>query len=132
MRRVSLAAVAALLTACGQDPGQGRSDEQAAPGFEAPVMINPESPVNYPEDLFAQRVEGTVVLRLYVDERGTVLPESTRLAETSGYAALDSAAVAAVLQMRFAPARRDGTPVATVFLQPIHFRHPERSGPGGT
>jgi TonB family protein len=76
-------------------------------------------------------VEGTVVLRLYVDEQGAVIPDSTRLAETSGYPALDSAAIAGVPEMRFAPARRDGYPVATVFLQPVHFRHPERTGPGG-
>jgi hypothetical protein len=32
--------------------------------------------------------------------------------------------------MRFAPARRDGVPVATLFLQPVHFRHPARAGSG--
>jgi len=126
-----LAPFLAALTACAPDADRGGAPGQSAQGFETPVMINPESPVNYPDDLFAQRVEGTVVLRLYVDEHGTVVPESTRLAEASGFAALDSAAMAGVPQMRFAPARRDGAPIATVFLQPVHFRHPERTGPGG-
>lgn len=120
-----------IATACRQDAGPRSLPGQPAQGFETPVMINPESPVNYPEDLFGQRVEGTVVLRLFVDAQGTVVPESTRLAEASGYPALDSAAMAGVPLMRFAPARRDGAPVATVFLQPVHFRHPERAGPGG-
>jgi hypothetical protein len=32
--------------------------------------------------------------------------------------------------MSFAPAREDGRPVAAMFLQPIHFRHPARSESG--
>ncbi|OGU04337.1 MAG: hypothetical protein A2W29_08145 [Gemmatimonadetes bacterium RBG_16_66_8] len=120
-----------LLLGCSRDssPFAGESGDQA-PRFEAPVLINPESPVSYPEDLFAQRVEGTTVLRLFVDQRGLVVPESTRLAESSGFAALDSAALNGVGDMRFAPARRDGDAVATVFLQPVQFRHPDRSHGG--
>ena len=131
MSRASIAAVL-LLVGCSRDPGpMGRGSDDPAPRFEAPVLINPESPVRYPEDLFVQRIEGTTVLRLFVDERGAVLPESTRLAESSGFAALDSAALGGVADMRFAPARRNGEVVATVFLQPVQFRHPERSRSGG-
>jgi protein TonB len=93
-------------------------------------MVNPESPVSYPEDMFAQRVEGTVLLRLFVDARGAVVPESTRLAESSGFPALDSAAMAGVPRMRFAPGRRNGEPVAAAFVQPVQFRHPERLSAG--
>ncbi len=99
---------------------------ESLPSFEAPVLTNPESPVSYPIDLFEQRVEGTVVLRLFIDERGSVVPESTRIAEGSGYPPLDSAALHGVAAMRFAPARRSGRAVPTTFLQPIHFRRPER------
>ena len=99
-------------------------------GFEAPIVTNAASPVAYPVDLYEQGIEGTVILRLYADEGGTILPESTRVAEGSGYPPLDSAAVAGVTAMRFAPARRDGTPVATSFLQPVHFRRPDRTTPG--
>jgi TonB family protein len=99
------------------------------PGFEPPVITNPESPVSYPRDLYEQQLEGTVVLRLYVDARGKVVPESTRVAESSGYPALDSAAVQGVPNMRFAPARRDGQPVAAAFLQPVQFRRLPPSGP---
>ncbi|MBI3981356.1 MAG: energy transducer TonB [Gemmatimonadetes bacterium] len=122
-------ALGLALAGCGSGAPIGNAASVSR--FDAPVMINPESPVSYPEDLFAQRVEGTVLLRLFVDARGTVLPESTRLAESSGFPALDSAAMAGVSQMRFAPARRDGEPVAAAFLQPVQFRHPERSRPGG-
>ena len=56
------------------------------------------------------------------------VPESSQVAQTSGIPELDSAAVAGVAEMHFAPARRNGTPVATLFLQPVHFRHPARAG----
>ncbi len=49
----------------------------------------------------------------------------TRVAESSGYPGLDSAALAAVPQLHYAPAVRGGTPVATAFLQPIQFRNPQ-------
>jgi protein TonB len=122
-------AALALLPACGggQPPSEAPITS-ATPAFEPPVVTNPESPVNYPPDLWEQQVEGTVVLRLHLDERGTVVPDSTRVSETSGYPALDSAALRAVPDMRFAPARRGGQPVATTFLQPVHFRHQQRAG----
>lgn len=118
-----------LIAACGvEQPPADTPNTSTAPAFEPPVVTNPESPVNYPQDLWEQQVEGTVVLRLHLDAGGTVVPDSTRVAETSGYPALDSAAVRAVPDMRFAPARRGGQPVATTFLQPVHFRHQQRAG----
>ncbi|HWP36452.1 MAG TPA: energy transducer TonB [Gemmatimonadales bacterium] len=127
MRSAPVVALGLAACAGGAAPG---TTADSPPRFEVPVMVNPESPVSYPEDMFAQRVEGTVLLRLFVDARGVVVPESTRLAESSGFPALDSAAVAGVPRMRFAPGRRDGEPVATAFVQPVQFRHPERSTTG--
>jgi len=92
------------------------------------VAVNPDSPIQYPPKLFDQKVEGDVVLRLYVDSGGRLVPESSMVAEPSGYAPLDSAALAGAKRLRFAPARRRGLPVATAFLQPIEFRHPGASG----
>lgn len=116
------------VAACGgaDQPGELPATNGGPHGFEPPVATNPEAPVEYPLQLFDRQIEGTVVLRLFVDENGTIVPESTRIAEGSGHPALDSAALAGVSQMRFAPARNNGIPVATAFLQPIHFRHPVR------
>jgi TonB family protein len=75
--------------------------------------------------MWDRKVEGEVVLRLFVDSTGRLLPDSTKIMEPSGHAALDSAALAGSVHLRFAPARRRGIPVATSFLQPIEFRHPE-------
>ena len=124
--------VPAVLLACGGPQPADRATPGAAatPAFEPPVVINAESPVSYPPDLYQQQVEGTVVLRLYVDENGTLAPDSTRVAESSGYAGLDSAAVHSVPDMHFAPARRGGQPVATTFLLPVHFRRQGRPNEG--
>ncbi len=125
MKRFALCA-AACLAACGF--GQPSEDGDLANtnprGFEPPVVMNAESPVEYPLALYEREIGGTVVLRLFVSEQGTVVPESTRIAESSGEPRLDSAAVAGVAAMEFAPARQDGQPVATLFLQPVRFEHP--------
>lgn len=132
MRHLWIAA--GLLAACAAEEStpDGEVTNQPQRGFEAPVVVNAESPIDYPRALYEQRVEGTVVLRLFVDDTGAVVPDSTQVAEASGYPALDSAALAGVTEMRFAPAQQDGRPVATSFLQPVHFRLPDGPSGGGS
>jgi cystathionine beta-synthase len=95
------------------------------------VALNPEVPIAYPRVLFDQRIEGDVVLRLFTDSTGRLIPESTRVAESSNYPALDSAALAGSSRLQFAPAKKRGIPVAAAFLQPVEFRYPGTTG-GGT
>ena len=76
-----------------------------SPAEDPPVAINPVSPVRYPPALLQQGIEGSVLLRLYVDSAGVVISESTRVAESSGYPALDSAALAGAPALRFSPSR---------------------------
>jgi protein TonB len=98
---------------------------EAPPTSELPpVAINPNSPVEYPAALAQQGLEGTVLLHLFVDTAGRAIPESTRVAESSGYPALDSAALRGAPALRFAPGERDGHRAAMAFLQPVHFRTP--------
>jgi len=97
---------------------------------QPPVAINPVTPMSYPPALLEQGIEGRVLLRLYVDAQGKLIPDSTRLAESSGYPALDSAALSGAGALRFSPALRNGRAIAAPFLQPVHFRHPRsRSDP---
>jgi len=102
------------------------------------VALNADSPIQYPPRLYDQKVEGDVMLRLFVDSAGRLMPESSRVAESSGYPALDSAALSGARRLRFAPARRHGLSIATAFLQPVEFRHPQagsavsRGGPDTT
>lgn len=90
-----------------------------------PAVLNKELPFRYPPALYASRVQGNVMLRLFVDSAGAVLPESTVVVESSGYAGLDSAAVKGSQALRFAPARFHGRPLAVAVLLPVYFRHPK-------
>ena len=123
----------ALLAACsGNGDGTVSLPSRPVEGPRAtelpPVPLNPNSPVDYPPALAAQGIEGTVLLRLVVDSSGTLVADSTRVAESSGYPALDSAALQAAPSLRYAPAERDGAKVAMAFLQPIYFRTPQGRG----
>lgn len=130
MRQTLLAA--ALWVAACSSPPPGTMNLPADQGAdsarreEAPVPLDAESPVEYPPALFDQGLGGTVVLRLFVTQEGAVVPDSSRILESSGYPALDSAALAGSARLRYAPATRDGAPVAAPFTQPIIFRAPER------
>src|SRR5438874_5261741 len=133
----SLLLIAFVVTACrgGSKQSDGQTSQAAPPPeSEAPVALNRNVPIAYPPALFDQKVEGDVTLRLFVDSTGKLIPESTRVAEPSGYPALDSAALAGASALRFAPAKRHGIPVATAFLQPVEFRQvgTTRTGVGTT
>jgi protein TonB len=125
MKRV-LVAAAFGVAACGKP--QAPPTANATPAEEPPVAINAEPTVQYPPDLYDRRVEGDVVLRLFADSSGKLLTESTRVAESSGYAALDTAAVRGVAKLHYAPASRHGLAISTAFFQAIEFRHPGGSG----
>jgi periplasmic protein TonB len=100
---------------------------------EEPKVLNTELPFRYPAALYARRIQGNVTLRLHVDTTGQVRADSTRIEESSGYAALDSAAVKGSLDLRFVPAKLHGDPIATTVLFPVYFRHPEAHAlPGDT
>jgi protein TonB len=98
-----------------------------------PMMLNKEPPFRYPQELYAQKVQGNVKLRLFIDLEGRTVPESTTINESSGVAALDSAALAGAKELTFSPARRRGTPMAVSIIYPVFFRHPEGAPlPGDT
>jgi TonB family protein len=127
MNRVLGVLLCAVVGCDRGNDGTVRLVDQAAtqpvpPAEEPPVAINPVSPVRYPPALLSQGIEGRVLLRLYVDSAGTVIPDSTRIAESSGYPALDSAALVGAPELRFAPALHQGQAIAAHFLQPVQFR----------
>lgn len=125
MKRI-LVAAALGLAACGKPPVPPTAN--AAPAEEPPVALNAEPTVQYPPELYDRRVEGDVLLRLFTDSSGKLHPESTRVAESSGYAALDTAAVRGVAKLHYAPASLHGLAISTAFFQTIEFRHPGGTG----
>jgi protein TonB len=74
----------------------------------------------YPEASRRRGQEGTVRLELSVDANGRVV--DVRVTESSGFGALDAAAVEALREWRFRPAQRGGMPVAGSITTAVHFR----------
>ena len=75
---------------------------------------------DYPASAKQRGQQGRVVLRVEVSAAGS--PLSVVVASTSGYSALDKAALAAVEAWRFKPAMQAGTAVAGAVDVPIQFR----------
>src|ERR671918_1140460 len=90
-----------------------------------PAMLNETLPFRYPPALYAQKVQGNVTLRIFIDSQGAIVPDSTRIAETSGFTALDSAAMKGSRDLKFEPAKTQGQPVPVSILLPVYFRHPD-------
>ena len=92
--------VVALAAACRKPaapppPDRPAAATPAAPDDDPPVALNANTPLVYPTALLRAGIEGTVLIRMYADEHGKLLGDSIRIAESSGYPALDSAALAA-------------------------------------
>ena len=125
MRKIVLLIVIGL-AACKK--GEGPSMPFQTVGRQpdvAPVMLNKELPFRYPPALYAQKVQGNVTLRIFINRDGTTAPDSTRIAETSGFTALDSAAMKGSRDLKFEPAKTQGQPVPVSILLPVYFRHPD-------
>ena len=137
LRRAMLPFVAMLaMGGCDRDTSQKVAQAfQNGPSKpdEPPRMVNGDLPFHYPPALYARKVQGNVTLYLYVDRNGQATPDSTRIEETSGYPALDSAAVKGSQELHFVPARLRGEPIGVSILFPVYFRHPEAHAlPGDT
>lgn len=128
--------IAAFTSACNAGDQRTGMQPQTSVGDrpnEPPVMVNRELPFRYPAPLYAQKVQGNVTLRLYIDRDGRILPESTRVEDSSGYGSLDSAAVKGTQELHFIPAKLHGEPMGVSVLFPVYFRHPEAAPlPGDT
>lgn len=129
MRRIALLTLVLLASTACVDDKDTKSMMAAFSGGarpdELPVMLNKELPFRYPPALYEQKVQGNVVLRIFIDEQGHVPRDSTRVEQSSGQPALDSAAVTGAEELQFVPAKKDGQPIAMSILFPVYFRHPD-------
>jgi len=74
----------------------------------------------YPVASLRAREQGSVLLRVLVDEHGA--PQRIEIARSSGHPKLDAAAREAVRSARFRPVLRAGQPAPAWGLVPIEFR----------
>src|SRR5689334_15564080 len=124
--KAAFALLAIGLAACQKGEGSGLAFQTVGRQPDvAPVMLNKELPFRYPPALYAQKVQGNVTLRIFINRDGTIAPDSTRIAETSGFTALDSAAMKGSRDLKFEPAKTQGQPVPVSILLPVYFRHPD-------
>ncbi len=84
----------------------------------APAYSRNPPPV-YPARARQRRWEGTVLLEVSVNAQG--LPATVQVKTTSSFAVLDEAAVEAVRQWVFEPARVDQNAVSAIVEVPVRF-----------
>ncbi len=92
-------------------------EKEEPPKFGVAYLNNPRP--DYPR--LSQRAgeEGKVLMKVLVSAEG--LPESVEVIKTSGFERLDKAAVTAVKQWRFEPARKGGKALSAYVNVPLSF-----------
>lgn len=100
----------------GSGDGSGSGNAPVTPPY---VQYAPD-PV-YPSAARNREIEGTVYVTMYVNAEGSV--DSVALSSSSGNGELDRAAIKAVYQWQFIPARNGaGQPVSCQITMPVYFR----------
>lgn len=128
---------AILLTGCSQsDSEQIRIDAPKEPSADSLANIgtsNTNAPLQpdtfptaisnlrltYPEEAKKAGVEGTVVLRVLIDETGKV--KETEIIQGLGYG-LDEASIKAVQQVTWKPARKNDQPLEAWIAYPVRWK----------
>ena len=112
---VTAAAMLAPLTALSQDDTVHRIGER---GLTAPHVMKKVEP-QYTPGAKDEKIEGTVVLQLTIDQDGKA---RNMVVTRSLDAGLDQSAMDAVAQWTFEPARKNGNPVRCAAIIEINFR----------
>ena len=99
----------------GLPPGAGLGGDSNVARPLGGYQVKP----HYPESARRQGFEGTTLLKIYVSDTGKV--EDVLVARSAGHQDLDLAAMEAVKQWRFEPARRGKQSVAVWVMLPVRF-----------
>jgi len=114
LRNRTMRATPPAPTSIEVEPSDAGMKEQLSVDFSG----NP--PPIYPAEAVRQRLEGTVLIRIHVDELGSV--EAVDVIRSSGHLILDKAAVKAVRGWKGEPATTGQAAVASIEVLPIRFR----------
>ena len=101
----------------GIGTGRGGTGVVAFGSADAPKFLHRIVP-QYPPAARMRREEGRVMLKLTIDEKGTLM--NVEVVESTG-ADFADAAVDAAKRSRFTPARKNNAPILSVALLPIRF-----------
>src|ERR1035438_8677493 len=128
-----LAASASVVTVMGPPPSHAQAPTGGAP---PPPTTDPAKEPNpslkdhpdaaYPPDALRDRLEGSVGLELTVDANGAVV--DARVTQPAGHG-FDEAALAAVKQWTFEPAKNNGHPMRATVQLALPFQLPSPTAP---
>jgi protein TonB len=105
------------------DTGPVETTFEPGPPEMATLAYDVAPAPRYPRNALRSGREGTVLLRVLVDDAGR--PQEVVVETSSGHRDLDRAALQQVLERwRFHPAQRNGRAVAAYALVPVEFRVP--------
>jgi TonB family protein len=103
-----------------EDTGKNPWDEVRIVEYsEPPVIVYEQRPV-YPDIARESKVEGDVVLLVYIDTSGNV--RNAIVQSSPGLPALDKAAKKAAMRCKFKPAKQQGVPVGVWYSIVMQFR----------
>lgn len=88
-----------------------------------PVRLDSAQVFEFPPTAWSYGASGTTVLRILISETGSV--DSAFVLESSGDAALDSAAMVNAHRLEWEPARRGGRPIPIWGRLPVIYPRPE-------
>jgi periplasmic protein TonB len=99
-------------------PKQEVEEKEEPPKFGVAYLNNPAP--EYPKLSKRAGEEGRVLLKVLVSAEGR--PESVEISKGSGFERLDTAALNAVKQWRFEPARKGGKALSAYVIVPLAFK----------
>ena len=89
------------------------------PGTPVQVTFRPDISNYYPEAARREGQEGRAIIKICVNQQGKI--DSADVATSSGFPALDEAAIKVAKAYRFKPATSEGKPVAACPTLPVKF-----------
>ena len=116
---VSPPAMAAPANVSGSQSEGGSGSQPLHLSGDLSLSCSERTPPVYPALSVRRNEQGKTILLVELDESGRVVNVSIK--KTSGFSRLDEAARAAVKTWRCAPAKRNGSAVRAVALQPFNF-----------
>jgi TonB family protein len=111
----------------GASPAAQSPSASPTPAYDEPPKLLKQTKPKYPRIAYNKSIEGVVVVRFTIDEKGRVTDPQV----VQSVPELDDAALDAVKQWTFRPAQKDGHPVRSSGKAPITFKRSDVTSPPG-
>jgi periplasmic protein TonB len=131
MKTIITLLLAFSLLSCAARQKSHHQNENSAESIET-ISTNIDSPpepvggieaiqaaLREPDEVLKGNKEGEVIVEATINGNGRVV--ATKIAQSSGYAGMDSEAMLAVARVSWKPARRKGAPVTATVRVPVVF-----------